>query len=134
MRDSEDPWRNWCTVSSRTSVKIRFIAANVLTGIAAQALRQMLEDARDRFSDYASRNDQVIRLADANTQIWRGLGMQDFSWEAYNAFENQITFGVMGAALKGVVDFMSQYGWAITEIYVQDGENIVGKIVIKRPY
>lgn len=68
-----------------------------------------------------------------DTVISNGL----FDWEnhghslrVWHANNHQTTWGVLGAAIEAIADFMTQYGFAGATFYIYDGGNEVGEGIL----
>ena len=48
-------------------------------------------------------------------------------FEVKNANNHQVTWGVLGAAVEGLRDYMGEKGWAGVKFEVYDGRNMVGE-------
>lgn len=53
------------------------------------------------------------------------------SWLAMNEGNHQLTWGVMGAAVEAVTNFMVLYGFGPVIFLIYDGHNIVGRALLQ---
>ena len=106
----------WCAPNSRTFVTLR-----PLRILSEVAVMELLDEAYSLTQSYIREyGDEVI---------WGGV----FDWTTnglhlrmQNANNHQLTFGVLGAALYAVSDFMTKNGWSAASFRVWDEEAWVG--------
>lgn len=110
----------WCAPHSRT-----YVILTLTHVLAGNTISRILEDS---YSMVLGRLDSV-----GDTVISHGL----FNWEyqghslrVWHANNHQTTWGVLGAAIEAIDDFMFQYGFAGATFYIYDGGNEVGEGII----
>ena len=111
----------WCASGSQT-----YVVLTPALAIAGDAVENLL----DAVTDY------IIHLFDArgDTPVTGGV----FNWltddglvlSAWNANNHQLTYGVLGAALDAVSDYMNFNGFCRATFSVYDGVNQVGEGMI----
>lgn len=111
----------WCASGSRT-----YILLTPAVAIAGHAIESLLDAA----------TDHIIHLVEAvgDTTVTDGV----FNWptnnglvlKAWNANNHQLTYGVLGAALDAVADYMNFHGFCRATFAVFDGANQVGEGVV----
>lgn len=61
------------------------------------------------------------------------MGINGIAVEAMNANNHQLTWGVLGAALKALKQYMESNGYRQAHFDIYDGENMVGKGLLYTP-
>jgi len=90
----------------------------------ANAVSDLLDQAISYVQNQAALHDRII-----GTAGYRRLGAQALTLLAGDANHHQLTWGVLGAALQAVKEYMSQSGNSFGTAYfsIFDGDNQTGK-------
>lgn len=110
----------WCAPHSRTYV--------ILTLTQLLPGNTIMDILQDSYSMVSGRLDSV-----GDTVISNGLfnwEYQGYSLRVWHANNHQTTWGVLGAAIEAIADFMTQYGFARATFNIYDGGNEVGEGVL----
>lgn len=112
----------WCLPNTQTALRIKTYNPNVWTPADSPLLLGFLTQALNEVRQHLHTNsDGPI----PNGQwLFRKYG---FNWFAMNDSNHQITWGVMGAAVEALTNFMVFYGFSPTYFTIMDGLNIVGR-------
>lgn len=93
--------------------------------IPADIIADILEDSyRVVLGRISSVGDTVISNGLFN---WEDHGLSLRVWHANN---HQTTWGVLGAAIEAIADFMGQYGFGGASFFIYDGGNEVGEGIL----
>lgn len=90
---------------------------NLLANAIARVLNRMLQ-AGDSVIDHGMFNQ---------------IGANAVSLQVWNANNHQTTYGVLGAALSAVHQWMNQNGYVAMSFGIYDGNNLVGNGVVNGP-
>lgn len=63
--------------------------------------------------------------------VFRWAGEEGLELRVHNANNHQTTYGVLGAAMSALVDYMGQNGYAAGSFKIYDGTNYVGDGTIR---
>lgn len=90
-----------------------------------RVISDLLDQAITYVQNYISTNQDGL----IGSSGYRRLGGDAITLSAYDANNHQLTWGVLGAALQAVRDFMSQSGNSFGMVYfaIFDGENQTGE-------
>lgn len=110
----------WCASGSRTYVILtltHLLPRDAITDILDHSHRLVL-----------GRLDSVGDTVISNGLfIWEHHGYSLRVWYSNN---HQTTWGVLGAAIEAITDFMGQYGFAGGSFFIYDGGNEVGEGIL----
>lgn len=116
----------WCQIGTRTYVGITFVAA-----VRPQSvIGNLLDGAHNWIINWLSNHaDGVIQSQ------FRQLGAQATTLTADSANNHGLTYGVLGAALDAIKDFMmNNNAWGTATFDIFDGENQTGRGSITGAY
>lgn len=102
----------WCAPNSQTYVILETIAST-----AGVAVRALLENA------YSAITVRVDSIGDGpvSSGSFRIMGDEDIELYTRNANNHQQTWGVLGAAISALQDYMNQNGYGQAAFYIFDG-------------
>lgn len=111
----------WCASGSPT-----YVLLTPAVAIAGDAIENILDAATGHLINLVEAlGDKAVRGGVFNWPTNNGLVLK-----AWNANNHQLTYGVLGAALDAVGDYMSFNGFCHATFAVYDGVNQVGEGVV----
>lgn len=116
----------WCTPGSSTSVRIRRLTPIVHPLAPNLAISGMLATAYAIVTMHAHMHDGVIPAAQAVGGVWQWNVHLGLALQTWNANNHQMTWGVLGAALLALQQYMEAIGYGTVTFDVMDGANWVG--------
>lgn len=108
----------WCAPNSET-----YVVLHITSAIAGHVMQAMLTLSFEYVLKYIELlNDGVIPGG-----IIRWVGEDDLLLTVKNAENHQVTWGVLGAALIALGDYMSKFGYGAATFAIFDGGSQVGQ-------
>ena len=76
---------------------------------------------------HAHLHDGVIPMSQAVNGVWQWSAHAGMTLRTWNANNHQMTYGVLGAGLLALMQWMGNGGFAAARFEIWDGGNMVGE-------
>ena len=115
----------WCLSGAETAIYITVFTPNVFPSNELPLVLKVLSDALTIVRQVTATGDGVIPTGSFS------FSKYSIDCQASNANNHQLTWGVMGAAIEALANFMTLYGFGAARFGIYDGDNLVGQGVFQ---